>query len=163
MPENWIFYCRFFHSDAENVLRVKLRGFVGGCRTRAETPSQRPPRSDWNFHGRVNFKKINIDKLLIFFVFLFFFFFFVIRRLILGNYLAQQGKTAVNKLKAALIISVPWNVWEATKSIEKPYLNLMLNKHLAGNLCRNVETYHYSTESGFFDIDIRNVLKVMIE
>ncbi|XP_043276395.1 phospholipase ABHD3 isoform X2 [Venturia canescens] len=79
--------------------------------------------------------------------------------LILGNYLAQQGKAAVNKLKASLIISVPWNVFEATKSIEKPYLNLMLNKHLAGNLCRNIETYHYSTESGLFDIDIRNVLK----
>ena len=69
---------------------------------------------------------------------------------------------AVDKIKVALIISVPWNVFEATKSIEKPYLNLMLNKHLAGNLCRNVKTYHYSTESGLFNIDIHNVLEVRL-
>lgn len=86
---------------------------------------------------------------------------FSLLRLILSNYLAQQGKTAVDKIKAALIISVPLNVFEATKSIEKPYLNLMLNKHLAGNLCRTIEAYHKS-ENGFWDIDIHNVLKVQL-
>ncbi|XP_012288886.1 phospholipase ABHD3 [Orussus abietinus] len=79
--------------------------------------------------------------------------------LILGNYLAEQGHLAVGKIKAALIISVPWNVFEGTKSIEKPYLNLMLNKHLAGNLCRNVKHFHFSTETGFFDVDMDIVLK----
>ncbi|XP_012259726.1 phospholipase ABHD3 [Athalia rosae] len=59
--------------------------------------------------------------------------------LILGNYLAHQGPAASANVKSALIISVPWNVFEGTKSIEKPFLNLMLNKHLASNLCRNVK------------------------
>ncbi|XP_015521496.1 phospholipase ABHD3 [Neodiprion lecontei] len=59
--------------------------------------------------------------------------------LILGNYLAREGAAAASKLKAAMCISVPWNVFESTKSIEKPFLNLMLNKHLAENLCRNLK------------------------
>ncbi|XP_024945852.1 phospholipase ABHD3 [Cephus cinctus] len=77
--------------------------------------------------------------------------------LILGNYLAQLGPLAKKKLNAALAISVPWNVFEGTKSIEKPYLNLMLNKHLTENLCRTVERYHQN--STFFDLDMENVLK----
>ncbi|XP_014204387.1 phospholipase ABHD3-like [Copidosoma floridanum] len=65
--------------------------------------------------------------------------------LILGNYLIQKGRAAIGKLKAGLAISVPWNVFEATKSIEKPYLNLMLNWHLCDSLRKNV-TRHMDDE-----------------
>lgn len=79
--------------------------------------------------------------------------------LILGNYLSQQGTKARNKLKGCLIISVPWNVFAATKNTEENYFNLMLNKHLASALCRNVQRFHYSAETGLFDLDIDTVLK----
>lgn len=79
--------------------------------------------------------------------------------LILGNYLAQQGAMARNKLKGCLVISVPWNVFAATKNTEENYFNLMLNKHLASSLRRNVKQYHYSAETGLFDIDIDTLLK----
>lgn len=81
-------------------------------------------------------------------------------RLILGNYLAQQGLTARTKLKACLIISVPLNVFAATKSIEENYLNLMLNKHLASNLRRTVEQYHTSDIGPFKSVDFDTLLKV---
>jgi abhydrolase domain-containing protein 1/3 len=83
----------------------------------------------------------------------------LIGRLILGNYLAQYGKAAIGKLKAGFAISVPWNVFEATKSIEKPYLNLMLNKHLCSNLRRNVK-HHFSGEKERLNLDLDTVLKV---
>ncbi|XP_029679738.1 phospholipase ABHD3 isoform X2 [Formica exsecta] len=79
--------------------------------------------------------------------------------LILGNYLAQQGLTARTKLKACLIISVPLNVFAATKSIEENYLNLMLNKHLASNLRRTVEQYHTSDIGPFKSVDFDTLLK----
>lgn len=79
--------------------------------------------------------------------------------LILGNYLAQNGAAAKTKLKGCFIISVPWNVFEATKSIEDNYINLMLNKHLASNLCRTVRKYHSSLESGLENVDMKNVLR----
>ena len=83
----------------------------------------------------------------------------LIDRLILGNYLAQNGKAAVGKLKAGFAISVPWNVFEATKSIEKPYLNLMLNKHLCRNLRRNLK-HHFHEERDQLDLDLDTALKV---
>ena len=54
-------------------------------------------------------------------------------RLILGNYLAQQGVMARGKLKGCFLISVPWNVFAATKNTEENYFNLMMNKYLAGH------------------------------
>ncbi|KAJ9582949.1 hypothetical protein L9F63_022710, partial [Diploptera punctata] len=60
-------------------------------------------------------------------------------RLILGNYLASQQPSAEKLLTAAMVISVPWNVFKGTESIEKPVLNLLLNRHLANGLCRNIE------------------------
>lgn len=79
--------------------------------------------------------------------------------LILGNYLAREGLTARTKLKACLIISVPWNVFEATKNTEENYFNLMLNKHLASNLRRTVERYHTSDVGPFESIDFDTLLK----
>ncbi|XP_058804047.1 phospholipase ABHD3 [Phymastichus coffea] len=78
--------------------------------------------------------------------------------LILGNYLAQHGKAAVPKLKAGFAISVPWNVFEATKSIEKPYLNLMLNRHLCNNLRRNL-LCHFGEERDDLNLDLNTALK----
>lgn len=79
--------------------------------------------------------------------------------LILGNYLAQQGSMAKNKLRGCFLISVPWNVFAATKNTEENYFNLMMNKYLAGTLRKNIQRLHYATESGVFDVDIDALLK----
>jgi abhydrolase domain-containing protein 1/3 len=57
----------------------------------------------------------------------------------LGNYLAHCGDKAKEKLVAAMIISVPWDVFKATESIEQFGLNRLLNWHLATSLCRTLE------------------------
>ncbi|KAF3420279.1 hypothetical protein E2986_11334 [Frieseomelitta varia] len=79
--------------------------------------------------------------------------------LILGNYLAQQGVMARGKLKGGFLISVPWNVFAATKNTEENYFNLMLNKYLASTLRKNLQRLHYSSETGMFDVDIDTILK----
>ncbi|OXU31589.1 hypothetical protein TSAR_010251 [Trichomalopsis sarcophagae] len=78
--------------------------------------------------------------------------------LLLGNYLAQNGSDAIGKLKAALIISVPMNIFEATKSIEKPYINLMLNKYLCDNLQRILRR-HVHEEDDFPELNLQEVYK----
>lgn len=83
-------------------------------------------------------------------------------RLILGNYLARQGVMAKGKLKGGFLISVPWNVFAATKSTEENYFNLMLNKYLASTLRKNLRRLHYSSETGMFDVDIDTILKVSL-
>lgn len=55
--------------------------------------------------------------------------------LILGNYLAVHSEEARASLTASMIISVPWNVKKGSASIEKPFLNSLLDKHLARSLC----------------------------
>ncbi|XP_025987143.1 phospholipase ABHD3 [Solenopsis invicta] len=77
--------------------------------------------------------------------------------LILGNYLAQEAPIAKTKLKACVIISVPWNVFEGTRNIEENYFNRMLNKHLVNSLCRTIQRYKTSNMS--FNVDIDTVLK----
>ncbi|XP_014204482.1 phospholipase ABHD3-like [Copidosoma floridanum] len=77
--------------------------------------------------------------------------------LLLGNYLAQYGTKAIGKLRAALIISVPLNLFEATKSIEKPYLNLILNKHLCFNLQRILR--RHVPKEGFPNLDLNEIYK----
>lgn len=79
--------------------------------------------------------------------------------LILGNYLAQQGARAKGKLKGCFLISVPWNVFAATKNTEENYFNLMINKYLAFTLRRNIQRLHDSSEPGIFDVDIEPILK----
>ncbi|XP_011304379.1 abhydrolase domain-containing protein 3 [Fopius arisanus] len=78
--------------------------------------------------------------------------------MILGNYLAENGAAATKKLKAAFIISAPWNIREAVKSFEKPFFNLLLNRHLAQNLCRNIRRIS-SNDVSFSDINMEAVLK----
>uniref|UniRef100_A0A6M2DJ76 Putative phospholipase abhd3 n=1 Tax=Xenopsylla cheopis TaxID=163159 RepID=A0A6M2DJ76_XENCH len=61
--------------------------------------------------------------------------------LLLGNYIAMRSKRASALLTAAMIISAPWNVFKGTISIEKPYLNNMLGRYLASNLCTTLKQY----------------------
>lgn len=74
--------------------------------------------------------------------------------------MAEQGKSAIEKLNAAFLISVPMNIFEATKSIEKPYLNLMLNKHLCFNLQRILKRNIWCPEVTFPDLDLNKVYQV---
>ncbi|CAL4122285.1 unnamed protein product, partial [Meganyctiphanes norvegica] len=59
--------------------------------------------------------------------------------MILGNYLATRKENAAEKLVAAMVLSIPWNVYVGTANLEKPMLNLWLNQHLAKCLCDSVE------------------------
>lgn len=61
--------------------------------------------------------------------------------LIVGNYISTKGEEASSLLAAAVLISPPWNVFVGTDSIEKPFLNNMLNRQLANNL---VDTFSRS-------------------
>ncbi|XP_062708467.1 protein ABHD1 [Aedes albopictus] len=75
--------------------------------------------------------------------------------LILGNYLANYGDEAKSILTAAKIISVPWDVNKGSDSIEQPYLNSMLGRHLAGSLCRTVRKYDILRNEEFdWDMDV---------
>lgn len=80
--------------------------------------------------------------------------------LILGNYLANYGDEAKSILTAAKIISVPWDVNKGSDSIEQPYLNSMLGRHLAGSLCRTVRKYDILRNEEF-DWDMDVVLQVI--
>ncbi|XP_059481158.1 protein ABHD1 [Neocloeon triangulifer] len=59
--------------------------------------------------------------------------------LMLGNYLAAYGEEARKKIDAGMIISVPWDVFKATESIEQFGLNRLLNYHLATSLVKTLE------------------------
>ncbi|XP_062543940.1 protein ABHD1 [Armigeres subalbatus] len=75
--------------------------------------------------------------------------------LILGNYLANYSDVAKSVLTAAKIISVPWDVNKGSDSIEQPYLNSMLGRHLAGSLCRTVRQYDILRNEEFdWDMDV---------
>lgn len=59
--------------------------------------------------------------------------------IILGNYLAEKGESARSKLLAAILISVCFDTFEGTKSLETPGLNRMLNRHLANALVQSIK------------------------
>jgi abhydrolase domain-containing protein 1/3 len=59
----------------------------------------------------------------------------------LGNYLAHHGEEAKQKIHAGMIISVPWDVFKATESIEQFGLNRLLNYHLALSLVKTLDRY----------------------
>ncbi|XP_068205561.1 protein ABHD1-like [Palaemon carinicauda] len=56
--------------------------------------------------------------------------------MVLGNYLVKQGEAASRYLAAAIVFSVPWNLFVAMESLETPVLNLVINKTLTGALTR---------------------------
>lgn len=63
--------------------------------------------------------------------------------LVLGNYISRRGKSVRSQLVAAMLISVPWDLFKACESIEKPGLNMMLNKHLADLLCKTLKKQNH--------------------
>ncbi|XP_063699206.1 phospholipase ABHD3 isoform X3 [Culicoides brevitarsis] len=78
--------------------------------------------------------------------------------LILGNYLAKHAEEAAKYLTSAKIISAPWNVFKGSDSIEKPFLNNMLGRHLADSLCKTVDQYDI-LKSKEFTWDMNKVLQ----
>ena len=60
--------------------------------------------------------------------------------MILGNYLCTRGETAAKRLEAAMMLSVAWNVFIGTESLEQPPWNLMLNRHLTYCLCESIRS-----------------------
>ncbi|XP_067008660.1 protein ABHD1 [Anabrus simplex] len=77
--------------------------------------------------------------------------------MILGNYLAKEGPAAKKVITAAMLISVPWNAKKGSESIEKPILNLLLNRHLCGGLCQTVVRMKEQLNGDF--VDLEEVLK----
>lgn len=74
--------------------------------------------------------------------------------IILGNYLAEQGEKAVGLLNAAMMVSVCFEPFKGTESLEKKGLNLMLNRHLANCLVESVqEAHHHFVHSKLWDLD----------
>jgi len=67
--------------------------------------------------------------------------------IILGNYLTDQKEAARSKLLAAMLISVCYDTFEGTKSLEKPGLNLLLNRHLATTLVESIKEVKEQFES----------------
>lgn len=59
--------------------------------------------------------------------------------IILGNYLSQQGEAARTKLEAAMLVSVCFDTFKGTESLEKMGLNRMLNWHLANCLVSSIK------------------------
>ncbi|XP_017866835.1 PREDICTED: phospholipase ABHD3 isoform X1 [Drosophila arizonae] len=81
--------------------------------------------------------------------------------LILGNYLARKSDEARINLSAAKIISVPWDVHKGSASIEKPVINNLLGRHLAGSLCRTLRNHLEVYRDIYQDseIDIQRILR----
>ena len=59
--------------------------------------------------------------------------------IILGNYLTRAGDAAKGKIVAAMLISICWDCFEGTTSLEKKGINLMLNRHLANCLTQSIK------------------------
>lgn len=59
--------------------------------------------------------------------------------IILGNYLAEQREAAIGLLDAAMLVSVCFDPFKGTESLEKKGLNLMLNRHLTDCLVESIK------------------------
>ncbi len=59
--------------------------------------------------------------------------------ILLGNYLTHEGPKAKHKLRAAMLMSICWDCFKGTESLEKAGLNRMLNWHLAGCLVDSIK------------------------
>lgn len=74
--------------------------------------------------------------------------------LVLGNYLARHSEEAKNIFTACEIISSPWNMHKGSINLEKPYLNIMMNKQLAKLLCKMINSYPILHNESDIDFDI---------
>lgn len=74
--------------------------------------------------------------------------------IILGNYLSDLQEKAREKLLAAMLVSVCYDTFEGTKSLERPGLNLLLNRHLANCLVQSIrEVKQMFESSNLWDLD----------
>ena len=74
--------------------------------------------------------------------------------IILGNYLTEKAEVARTKLLATMLVSVCYDTHEGCKSLEKPGLNLMLNRHLASCLVDSIkEVKHQFESTDTWDLD----------
>lgn len=78
--------------------------------------------------------------------------------------MARKSDEARVNLSAAKIISVPWDVHKGSASIEKPVINNLLGRHLAGSLCRTLRNHLEVYRDIYQDseIDIQRILRVSI-
>ncbi|KAM9496521.1 phospholipase ABHD3-like [Clarias gariepinus] len=74
--------------------------------------------------------------------------------MLLLNYLARKGSDS--KMIAGLTLSVIWNSFESSKSLEQPINKLLFNRHLTSNLCKAIIRHRKILEK---IIDIDDVLK----
>ncbi|XP_076872599.1 phospholipase ABHD3-like isoform X2 [Brachyhypopomus gauderio] len=74
--------------------------------------------------------------------------------MLLLNYLARKGQEA--KVIAALVMSVSWDSFESSASLEQPINKLLFNRHLTSNLCRAINRHRKMLEKV---IDVDHVLK----
>ena len=61
--------------------------------------------------------------------------------------MTEKGDLARSKLLAAMLVSVCYDTFEGCKSLEKPGLNLMLNRHLATCLVDSIKEVKDQFES----------------
>ncbi|KAF4092097.1 hypothetical protein AMELA_G00016950 [Ameiurus melas] len=74
--------------------------------------------------------------------------------MLLLNYLARKGRDS--KMISGLALSVSWNSFESSKSLEQPINKLLFNRHLTSNLRHTVNRHRKILEKV---IDIDHVLK----
>ena len=63
-------------------------------------------------------------------------------------------------MAAAAVVSVPWNMVEGLRGMERPICNLLLNKYLASCLCELADSFSYQLAGGNHDWDLDDVVKV---
>ena len=63
--------------------------------------------------------------------------------------MTDHGDAARDKMVAAMLISVCFDTFEGTKSLETPGLNLLLNRHLATSLVESIKEVkeHFETNN----------------
>lgn len=82
--------------------------------------------------------------------------------ILLSNYLSQEGEKARNKLVAAMVISVCFDCFKGTESLEKYGMNRMLNRHLASCLVDSIkEVLHKIFTFWYFDKSLKLVIPTL--
>jgi abhydrolase domain-containing protein 1/3 len=81
--------------------------------------------------------------------------------IILTNYLVKMGKTKPTGLIAAMTVSVPWNTFKSSTSLEEPLNWFIFNRHLTNLLCKLVLQHLAMAKKGGKDrpIDVDHVLQ----
>ena len=56
------------------------------------------------------------------------------------NYMVETASQITKNIKAAMIVSVPWDTTSSTASLEKPLNWFLYNRHLANELTKLVKS-----------------------